>query len=317
MLESADSTEAKGTVRGRLQAQNDHVPRRDVEVPIKAFNFFPKVLDDSEGMEESTTDSQNPEDKEKAQSSDIVPELSEHMNSCASIEDCLTLFSHELTNCKNCSKVAADLPETNGSKIVELIMAGTNLNRTVDVDQTELSDSKTCPSERSIDLSSLSVESPSGQQCRPDSHHQVILSKDITSEEVTSGKSCGEKDLASCSTDNEKAESHEGAQEASPSCLTTDEETDLLSAKDIQGTSTLKQGSGKQVNYDHSAQQVAEKQNKQTDGNGGAIQTQLISKLPPVLTIQLQRYTDDLSKFSEHVSFKEILHVGPFMDPRY
>jgi ubiquitin carboxyl-terminal hydrolase 16/45 len=62
---------------------------------------------------------------------------------------------------------------------------------------------------------------------------------------------------------------------------------------------------------------VAEKQNKQTDGNGGATQTQLISKLPPVLTIQLQRYTDDLSKFSEHVSFKEILHVGPFMDPRY
>ncbi|KAM0925150.1 hypothetical protein ACQ4PT_004383 [Festuca glaucescens] len=310
-----DSTEAKDTVRGCLHTEKNHVPTGAVEVPIKAFDFISMLLGDFDVMEESTEDSHNTEDKEKSQSSDIVHDLSEHMNSPASIEDCLPLFSHVLTNCKNCSKVAAHLPETNGSKNVEPIMASTNLNTTVDGNQTELSDRKTSPSERSSDLSSLSVESPSRQPYRSDSRHLVILSEGMISEEVTSGKCWGEIDLASCSTANEKAEGHEGVKEASPSCLTTDEQTDLLSAQDIQDNSTQKQGSGKLVNYDHSAQQVAEKQNNQTDGIGGATQTQLISKLPPVLTIQLQRYAPDRSKLSECVSFKEILHLGPFMDP--
>jgi ubiquitin carboxyl-terminal hydrolase 16/45 len=146
------------------------------------------------------------------------------MNSLPSIEDCLKLFSHGLTVCKNCSKVASELPET----------------------------------------------------------------------DRTSGKSCGQKDLASCRTANEKAKSHEGVQEAAPSCLTTDEH----------------------VLDDHNAQRVEETQNEQTDGNGRRIQTQLISKLPPVLTIQLKKYAPDLSKLRGHVSFKEILHLGPFMDPR-
>ncbi|KAK1606549.1 hypothetical protein QYE76_030222 [Lolium multiflorum] len=329
-----DSTEAKDTVRGCLDTEKNHVPTGAVEVPIKAFDFISMLLGadfdemeestedmllgcDFDEMEESTEDSHNTEDKEKAQSSDIVHDLSEHLNSPASIEDCLTLFSHVLTNCKNCSKVAAHLPETNGSKNVEPIMASTDLNTTVDGDQTELSDRKTSPSERSSDLSSLSVESPSRQPYRSDSHHLVILSEGMTYEEVTSGKCCGEIDLASCSTANEKSESHEGVKEASPSFLTTDEQTDLLSAQDNQDNSTQKQDSGKLVNYDHSAQQVAEKQNNQTDGIGGATQTQLISKLPPVLTIQLQRYAPDRSKLSERVRFKEILHLGPFMDPRW
>uniref|UniRef100_A0ACD5Y8I2 Uncharacterized protein n=1 Tax=Avena sativa TaxID=4498 RepID=A0ACD5Y8I2_AVESA len=297
-----DSTEVKDTVHGRLQTQKNDIQRGTIEVP-KALDFIPELFD-----EESTADSHNPEEKEKAQSSDAVHDVAEHMNSLLSIEDCLKHFSHQLTVCKNCSKAAAELPETNGTKNVEPIMASANVNTAVDGDQTELSGRKTCPSERSSDLSSLSVESPSRQPYRSDSHHQVILS-----EEVTSGKSCGEKDLTCCSTANEKAESHEGMQEAAPSCLTTDEQTDLLSAQQ-QDTST-KQGSGKQVMYDRSAQQTEEKQNKQTDGNGGAIQTQLISKLPPVLTIQLERQAHNLSKLTEHVSFKEILDVGPFMDP--
>ncbi|KAM0862681.1 hypothetical protein ACQ4PT_045107 [Festuca glaucescens] len=246
-LLALDCTEAKDTVHCSLQTQKNHVPRGAVEVPIKAFNSIPKFLDYFKGMEESTSDFHNPEDKEKAQSSDIVHDLSEHMNSPVSIEDCLALFSHDLTNCKNCSKVAADLLETSGSKNVEPIMASTNLNTTVDGDQTELSDRKTSPSERSSDLSSLSVESPSRQPYRSDSHHQVILSEDITSEEVTSGKCYGEKDLASCSTANENAGSHEGVQEASPSCLTTDEQTDMLSAQDIKDINTQNQGSGKQM----------------------------------------------------------------------
>ncbi|XP_047044773.1 ubiquitin carboxyl-terminal hydrolase 45-like [Lolium rigidum] len=267
-----DSTEVKDTIRGCLDTEKNHVPTGAVEVPIKPFDFITMLLGcdfdemeestedshntedmllgcDFDEMEESTEDSHNTEDKEKAH------DLSEHLNSPASIEDCLTLFSHALTNCKNCSKVAAHLPETNGSKNVEPIMASTNLNTTVDGDQTELSDRETSPSERST---------------------------------------------------NEKAESHESVKEASPSCLTTDEQTDLLSAQDIQDNSTQKQDSGKQV---------VEQQNNQTDGISGATQTQLISKLPPVLTIQLQRYAPDRSKLSERVSFKEILHLGPFMDP--
>uniref|UniRef100_A0ACD6ALZ8 Uncharacterized protein n=1 Tax=Avena sativa TaxID=4498 RepID=A0ACD6ALZ8_AVESA len=297
-----DSTEVKDTVHGRLQTQKNDIQRGTVEVP-KALHFIPELFD-----EESTADSHNPEEKEKAQSSDAVHDVSEHMNSILSIEDCLKHFSHQLTDCKNCSKVAAELAETYGTKNVEQIMASANVNTAVDGDQAELSGRKTCPSERSSDFSSLSAESPSRQPYRSDSH-QVILS-----EEVNSGKSCGEKDLTCCSTVNEKAESHEGVQEAAPSCLTTDEQTDLLSAKQ-QDTNTKKQGSGKQAMYNHSAQQVEEKQNKQTDGNGGAIQTRLISKLPPVLTIQLERQAHNLSKLTEHVSFKEILHVGPFMDP--
>ncbi|XP_047056934.1 ubiquitin carboxyl-terminal hydrolase 45-like [Lolium rigidum] len=324
-----DSTEVKDTIRGCLDTEKNHVPTGAVEVPIKPFDFITMLLGcdfdemeestedshntedmllgcDFDEMEESTEDSHYTEDKEKAQSSDIVHDLSEHLNSPASIEDCLRLFSHVLTNCKNCSKVAAHLPETNGSKNVEPIMASTNLNTTVDGDQTELSDRETSPRERSSDLRSLSVESPSWQPYRSDSHHLVLLSEGMTSEEITSGKCCGETDLASCSTANEKAESHESVKEASPSCLTTDEQTDLLSAQDIQDNSTQKQDSGKQV---------VEQQNNQTDGISGATQTQLISKLPPVLTIQLQRYAPDRSKLSERVSFKEILHLGPFMDP--
>jgi ubiquitin carboxyl-terminal hydrolase 16/45 len=262
---------------------------------------------DSTKVKELVADSHNPEEKEKAQSRETVHDVAEHMNSLSSIEDCLKLFSHCLTDCNYCSKVAAELPETDGSKNVEPIMASSNVNTTIDGDQTEMSDMKTCPS----DFGSLSAESPSRQPYLPDSHHQVTLSEDITSEEVTSGKSCGEKDLTSCSTTHEKTESHEGVQEAALSCLTTDEQTDLLSTQNIQDTSTHKHSSGKQVMYDR-AQQVAGKQNKQT-----ATQTRLISKLPPVLTIQLERPASGLPKLSGHVSFKEILQVGPFMDPRY
>ncbi|XP_047072505.1 ubiquitin carboxyl-terminal hydrolase 2-like [Lolium rigidum] len=302
------STEGKDTVHGLLQTHKNDIPRGIVEV--KALDFIPKLFDDFGGVEELVADSHNPEEKEKAQSTETVHDVAEHMNSLSSIEDCLKLFSHCLTDCNNCSKVAAELPETDGSKNVEPIIASSNVNTTVDGDQTEMSDMKTCPSERSSDFGSLSAESPSRQPYLSDSHHQVTLSEDITSEEVTSGKSCDEKDLTCCSTTHEKAESHEGVQEAALSCLTTDEQTDLLSAQNIQDTSTQKHSSGKQVMYDHSAQEVAEKQNKQT-----AIQTRLISKLPPVLTIQLQRHSPGLPKLSGHVSFKEILHLGPFMDP--
>lgn len=317
MFESADSSEVKDVVHGHMQTQKNDVPQEIIEVSIEILDFIPDLFDDTEGMEEATTDSRNPEDKEttysvkvttkdkkEAQSSDIVHDEAEDMNSLGSIEDCLELFARRVKErCENCSKVA------------EQIMASTNINTTVDGDQTELSDRKTCPSERSSDCNSLSVESPSRQPYRSDVHHQVILSENITAEEITSGTSCGEKDSASCSTANEKAEIDQGVQEAG---LPADKQTDLLSAQDSPDTSTQNQGCAKQAMLDdHTAQQMEENQNEQKDGNGCAIQTQLINKLPPVLIIPFKRYRNDLSKLRGHVSFKEILHLGPFMDPRY
>ena len=316
MFESADSSEVKDVVHGHMQTQKNDVPQEINEVPIEILDFIPDLFDDTEGMEETTIDSRNPEDKEttysvkvttkekeEAQSSDIVHDEAGHMNSLVSIEDCLELFARRvLERCENCSKVA------------EQIMASTNINTTVDRDQTELSDRKTCPSERSSDCNSLSVESPSRQPYRSDVHHQVILSENITTEEITSGTSCGEKDSASCSTANEKAEIDQGVQEAG---LPADKQTDLLSAQDSPDTSTQNQGCAKQAMLDdHIAQQMEENQSEQKDGNSCAIQTQLINKLPAVLIIPFKRYSNDLSKLRGHVSFKEILHLGPFMDPR-
>ncbi|XP_037412044.1 ubiquitin carboxyl-terminal hydrolase 2-like [Triticum dicoccoides] len=292
-----DSSEVKDVVHSHMQTQKN-------DVPIEILDFIPDLFDDTERMEEATTDSRNPEDKEttysvkvtakdkgEAQSSDIVNDEAKHMNSLGSIEDCLELFAHRVKErCENCSKVA------------EQIMASTNINTTVDGDQTELSGRKTCPSERSSDCNNLSVESPRRKPYHSDVHDQVILSENITTEEITSGTSCGEK-----------GESDQGVQEAG---LPTDKQTDLFSAQDSPDTSTQNQACAKQAMLDdHTAQKMEENQNEQKDGNGCAIQTQLINKLPPVLIIPFKRYRNDLSKLRGHVSFKEILHLGPFMDP--
>ncbi|XP_021840577.2 ubiquitin carboxyl-terminal hydrolase 2-like [Spinacia oleracea] len=46
----------------------------------------------------------------------------------------------------------------------------------------------------------------------------------------------------------------------------------------------------------------------------------LISKIPPILTIHLKRFSQDahgrLSKLEDHVSFKEYIDLGPYMDRR-
>ncbi|VAI74322.1 unnamed protein product [Triticum turgidum subsp. durum] len=337
-----DSTEVEDVAHGRLQTQKNNVPREIIEVPIKVLDFIPNLFDDTERMDESIVDPHSPEgtgppplvdieakentysveltteDKGRAQSSDITDDEAVHMNSAASLEDCLTLLCYCPMGwkCDNCSKVV-ELPRTNGSENGEPMIASTNVNRAVEGDQTELSDGKTCPSERSNDLNSLSVHctSPNRQTHGSDAHHQVILSEDRISEEITSGMSYDEKNSASCSTTNKKSKSHEVVQEATPSSFPTDKQTDLLSAQDSQDTSNQNQGSGKQVKLDdHSAQQVEENRIEQKHETGG-FQIQLIAKLPPVLTIQLKRFTNALSKERGHVSFKEILDAGPFMDP--
>ncbi|KAL6598467.1 hypothetical protein ACP70R_046166 [Stipagrostis hirtigluma subsp. patula] len=64
----------------------------------------------------------------------------------------------------------------------------------------------------------------------------------------------------------------------------------------------------------HALTQMAAHQVKNNQ-NGGFTQKTYIRKLPRVLTVHLQRYTKNLRKVTEHVSFSEILDLGDFMDP--
>lgn len=292
MLEPADTTEVEDVAHGRLQTQKNDVPREIIEVPIKVLDFIPNLFDDTEGMDESIVNPHSPEDtcppplvnieakentysvelttedKGRAQSSDITADEAVQ-DSVASLEDCLTFYAYSSVEwkCEKCPKVA-ELPRTNGSKIGEPMIASTNVNPTVEGDQTELSDRETCPSEQSSDSNSLLVEctSPIRQPHGSDAHHQINLSEDRNSEEITSGMSYDENNSASCSTANKKPESHEGVQEAALSSFPTDKQTDLLSAQDSQDTSSQNQGSRKQVKLDdHSAQQAEENQIEQKD----------------------------------------------------
>lgn len=72
------------------------------------------------------------------------------------------------------------------------------------------------------------------------------------------------------------------------------------------------------------AQQVHDNQNKQKDEeikvSRAAMRRILISKAPPVLTINLNRFSQDshgrYKKLKGHVRFKEMVDIQPFMDPR-
>uniref|UniRef100_A0A0D9XA13 Ubiquitin carboxyl-terminal hydrolase n=1 Tax=Leersia perrieri TaxID=77586 RepID=A0A0D9XA13_9ORYZ len=111
---------------------------------------------------------------------------------------------------------------------------------------------------------------------------------------------------------NKKTGCHEGVQEAVPSCVPAEKQANLLSGQNKNAT-ILDKGRAKRVKLHHSAHQVEENQNEKKDKCNGAIQT-LISKLPPVLVIHLIRNLLT-HKVIGHVSFKEIFHVGLFVDP--
>jgi len=72
------------------------------------------------------------------------------------------------------------------------------------------------------------------------------------------------------------------------------------------------------------AQQLQDSQNKKKEDETkvfrAAMRRILISKAPPVLTINLNRFSQDshgrYKKLKGHVRFKEMLDVQPFMDPR-
>uniref|UniRef100_A0A0D9XA12 Ubiquitinyl hydrolase 1 n=1 Tax=Leersia perrieri TaxID=77586 RepID=A0A0D9XA12_9ORYZ len=256
------------------------------------------------------------EDKGKTQSHDIVNDEAEDINSLASIEECLELhMKAEIKEwtCENCSKVAQKASTTSGKDGEQMI--STNVNRTLDGDQAEQSDCETCQSEQSSNLIRLAVEcsSSTSQPHGSDVQHQVIPAVDIKTNGDTSGISCVEKNLSSCSIADKKSECFEGVQEDVSSCRLAEKQDNLLS-RQYKNISIQDQGRRKQVNLGHNARQVEENQDDWQDRNESAIQTRLISKLPPVLVIQLKRSLGPL-EVSEHVSFKEILDVEPFMDP--
>ncbi|KAL5229919.1 hypothetical protein ABZP36_028695 [Zizania latifolia] len=354
MLDSADSTkveeisQSSDAVHGPLQTQEE-AQGQGIQALLKAVDFLSQnTLFDVkvEGMDVIAADSHIPEDipelinepeliaeaktlpaevisedKGKSQSSNTVYNEAEVIKPLASIEECLELhFKAEMIEwtCDSCSK-AAQNPGIIPGKYSEPMMSSTNQDTTVDGDQTEQSEKITGRNEQSSNLNSSAVEgtSSSMQPHGSDSQNQVMLTVDSITKgiTITPGRICVEQDLASDSIANKKPESHDGAQEAIPSCIPAEKRANLLSCQD-QNASTLDEGRGEEVKLHHSALQVEENQSEQEDMNKGAIQTRLISKLPPVLVIHLKRSLRS-DKVIGHVSFKEILDMGLFVDPSY
>ncbi|OEL34355.1 Ubiquitin carboxyl-terminal hydrolase 1 [Dichanthelium oligosanthes] len=295
MLDSADSTEAQriyqsmDVVQHPLQNEKSTVSsfkfmQRISNVPVKSFNFLPREVSDVkvEEMNEMTTDS------------------------VESIEDCLSVFSSEQViewQCDNCRNE-------------DQMVGSANEDTTVARDQIEQSYRTTCQNEQSSVPSSLSVECKSSSSRKPqasDAQSQIIQTLDRITDGTNSGMSC-EKILAACSIPNKEPECHEGIRPA-------EKQTDLLRTEHSEGVSKqlmMYQETMKQLDLYSSACQLKDGKNEQNDKVGDAIQTRLFNKLPPVLTLHLERAGTGhnfLLKNSEHVRFKEYLDVGRFMDP--
>ncbi|KAG8048024.1 hypothetical protein GUJ93_ZPchr0008g11963 [Zizania palustris] len=258
------------------------------------------------------------EDRGKVRSSCIVYDEAEDTNSIALIDECLELHFKSVIiewTCENCAKVAQK-PDTILGKCSKSMTPSINQGTTVG-DQIRQIEKITCQIEQSSNLGRLEVEctSSSRQPHVHDSEHQVMPMVDSITKGITPGMICAEKDLACNNISNKKPVCHEGVQEAVPSCVQAKKQANLLSGQD-QNASTLNEGRGKQVKLRHSAHQVEENQNEQRGRNNSAIQTSFICQLPPVLAIHLKRSLGSL-KVRGHVSFKEILDVGLFMDPSY
>ncbi|RLN35457.1 ubiquitin carboxyl-terminal hydrolase 2-like [Panicum miliaceum] len=96
------------------------------------------------------------------------------------------------------------------------------------------------------------------------------------------------------------------------------------SAKDNEDVITRNQGRRKRMKMVGKAQQMQHSQNKKKEDETkvfrAAMRRILISKAPPVLTINLNRFSQDshgrYRKLKGHVRFKEMLDIQPFMDPR-
>ncbi|WVZ95130.1 hypothetical protein U9M48_040931 [Paspalum notatum var. saurae] len=286
-----------------------------IEVPLKSVSPVPCKMSDVKVEQTigTTTDSHCPEDigphplgaslrandSQKAagnyvgqhnngDSGDVLnrPEVSieDKGNSVPSIEDCLSLFFEEDTVERSCGcSMVAEQPSTNQSENSNIMMASTNDETAVEVDQTEQSDMTISPNEQPNELNSLSVEyklSSSREQDSSDADSEIIQTADINTDTTDVKMSC-----------DEEHECHDGIQEAVSSCLPAEKQTNQLSGQHSQIFST--------PNHQHASQRPQ------------------ISKLPPVLTLHLKRYIQDgkrLHKNEAYVSYKEYLDVGRFMD---
>lgn len=158
--------------------------------------------------------------------------------------------------------------------------------------------------------------SSSTQPHASDAQSQIVQTAGRITEGTSSGMSCGEKDSAACSITDKEPECHEGI-------LPTEKQTDLLKnehSEDVSRQLMMYQDMMKQLQLDSSSLQLKDGKNEYKDIVSDAIQTCLLKKLPPVLTLQLQRAGTGQNtklKNSEHVRFEEYLDVQRFMDPRY
>uniref|UniRef100_A0A0D9XA15 USP domain-containing protein n=1 Tax=Leersia perrieri TaxID=77586 RepID=A0A0D9XA15_9ORYZ len=237
------------------------------------------------------------EGKGKTLIRDVVYDKAQDISSVVSIEGCLELhFESQMVewSCVNCSKAA----EKPGIILGEYSSKEDMIVR----EQSEHSERITC---QSVDRMEVEGASSSRQPLGSDSQHQVMLTADSITKGITPGTISCEQDLASENTHNKNSEFHEGVQEPANEL-----------SEQGQNASTLDKHKGKQISIRGSnADQVDANQKEREGRNQGAILTYRISKLPPVLTIQLQRNLAGAGKAREHVSFEEILDVGCFMDP--
>uniref|UniRef100_A0A0D3H8M7 Ubiquitinyl hydrolase 1 n=1 Tax=Oryza barthii TaxID=65489 RepID=A0A0D3H8M7_9ORYZ len=225
--------------------------------------------------------------------------------------------------CANSSLVGADnsvdanFPE-NGK--VALLKTGSSL-----VDTTEQADSKTYRREIR-DLNNSAVEyTSSSKQPHDSAQHKDEHNVDVASEETTAPECSCDNESASCSTTNKnEAECGVGAEEIVTSSLPSETQRILPGEKDNEDVVTRNHGRRKRMKMVGKAHQGQDNQNEQKE-NGkkvfrSAMRRILISKAPPVLTINLNRFSQDshgrFKKLKGHVRFKETLDVRPFMDPR-
>ncbi|RLM86521.1 ubiquitin carboxyl-terminal hydrolase 2-like [Panicum miliaceum] len=289
-----------------------------------------------------------------AWSSNSADDEVDDSNAPVSVEGCLALYTEpELLSepwlcehCTNAARLSADeaknvVEMTDGAEIKdgEEMMAGgdgrqddtenATIQRTgavFTVEKTGPSNSQTDHKEQSVDLRSLELESSSLNKQQHDVNIQYNdgHNVDITAESTSAPVSC-DSDSVSCSaTNNVEAEHVGGAEEVVSSCLPSDAQQTLQSAKDSEDVITRNQGRRKRMKMVGKAQQMQDSQNKKKEDETkvfrAAMRRILISKAPPVLTNNLNRFSQDshgrYKKLKGHVRFKEMLDIQPFMDPR-
>ncbi|XP_006660810.1 ubiquitin carboxyl-terminal hydrolase 2-like [Oryza brachyantha] len=191
--------------------------------------------------------------------------------------------------------------------------------------ETEQADSKLHHLETQ-DLNNSALEYTSlSKQPRDSTQHKDENNVDVASEEATAPECCRDDESASCSTTNKnEAECGAGSEEIVASSLPSEMQRILPGERDNEDVITRNQGRRKRMKMVGKAHQGRDSQNEQKQNGKKVFRTAmrriLISKAPPVLTINLNRFSQDshgrFKKLKGHVRFKEIIDVQPFMDPR-